>query len=286
MYDVTIDPTADVKTTDIGAGTVIGRHGLVADEVKIGSHCAISPYVHIHDNVVVGDNVTIGENVVIYSNVRIRAGTFVGPGCVLGERLHAFYQDPADYHNPILTIGRHCIVRSQSVIYAGSVIGDHFQTGHHAIIREESKIGHHCSLGSSADIQGCVEIGDYCRFHSAVHIGQLSVIKNYVFMFPNSVLTNDPHPPSDTCTRGPTLEDYCVISAGAVLMPGITVGKDSVVGANSLVTKNVEPEKVVLGVPARPICSIHDIRCKEGKLEKPYPWREHFSRGMPWESAE
>lgn len=238
----------------------------------------------IHDNVSIGENVTICDNTIIYSNVEIGAGTFVGPGCTLGEPSIAYYREPDAYTNSPLKIGANAIIRSNCVLYAGSQIGEGLQTGHNVIIRENTIIGPHCSIGSYGDIQGHVRIGSYCRFHSSVHIGQYSVIGNYVFIYPFSVLTNDPHPPSDTCIQGPTIEDYAVVCAGAVLMPAVTIGAQCVVGANSLVNRDVDPEKVVLGVPARPICSIHDIECKEGRLEKPYPWKDHFSRGMPWES--
>jgi len=122
----------------------------------------------------------------------------------------------------------------------------------------------------------------YCRFHSNVHIGQKSIIKDYVWIYPYVVLTNDPHPPSD-CIQGPTIEEYAVIATGAIIMPKVKVGRDSVVGAQALVNKDVPPYAVVAGVPAKVLCSIHDVKCKEGKLERPYPWREHYSKGYPWE---
>jgi acetyltransferase-like isoleucine patch superfamily enzyme len=243
----------------------------------------ISKTCTIYNNVRIGPDVTLCDNVILYDNVEIGEGTFIGPNCILGEPVAGFYRSSSGYENPPLVIGKGSVIRSHSILYAGSQIGESLQTGHHVTIREKTTMGKNCSVGTYGDIQGEVEIGDYCRFHSNVHIGQYSIIKNYVLIFPNCVLTNDPHPPSDTCTKGPTLEDYCVISAGATLMPGIIVGKDSIVGANSLVSKDVNPEAVVMGVPARQLCTIHDIKCKEGRLEKPYPWKNHFSRGMPWQ---
>ena len=50
--------------------------------------------------------------------------------------------------------------------------------------------------------------------------------------------------------------DNCVIGTGAVLLPGVTIGPDSVVGANSVVTKDVPPRTVAAGVPARPLCTL------------------------------
>lgn len=236
--------------------------------------------VQLHNNVTIGDNVTIGPYSTIYDNVEIGDNCHVGPFCTLGEPVASFYEDEA-YENPPLVIGNCSIIRSHSVIYAGSTFGECLQTGNKVTIREESTFGEHCSVGTLCDIQGHVEIGGYCRFHSNVHIGQKSTIKNYVWLFPYVVLTNDPHPPS-RCIQGPTVEEYAVIATGAIIMPGVTIGKDSVVGAQALVTKDVSPETVVAGIPARELCSIHDVVCKEGRLEQPYPWRNHYGTGYPW----
>ncbi len=255
--------------------------GLAVSDRRMDILGRISKKSTIYENVKLGKDVTICDDAVIYSNVEIGDGSFIGQGCIIGEPLAEFYSNRTGYENPALIIGKNSIIRSHSILYAGSTIGEFFHTGHKVAIREGSQFGKNCSVGTYSDIQGHVKVGDYCRFHSSVHISQHTLIGSYVFIFPNAVLTNDPHPPS-TCIKGPILEDYCIISAGAILMPGITIGKDSIVGANSLASKDVPPESVVMGVPARRICSIHDIKCQNGCVEKPYPWRDHFSRGMPW----
>ena len=85
--------------------------------------------------------------------------------------------------------------------------------------------------------------------------------------------------------QGPTIEEYAVIATSAVIMPALRIGTGALVGAHSLVTKDVPDETVVVGVPAKERGSVRDIRCKEGRLEKVYPWREHYSRGYPWEKT-
>ena len=104
---------------------------------------------------------------------------------------------------------------------------------------------------------------------------------DYVWIFPYVVLTNDPHPPSD-CIEGPTIEDYAVIATGAVIMPRVKVGKDAVVGAKALVNRDVPEATVVAGAPAKVLCSVYDVVCKEGKVARPYPWRHNYSKGYPW----
>lgn len=56
--------------------------------------------------------------------------------------------------------------------------------------------------------------------------------------------------------------DNCVIGTGAVLLPGVTIGPDSIVGANSVVTKDVPPRTVAAGIPARPVCTLEEYAAR------------------------
>jgi acetyltransferase-like isoleucine patch superfamily enzyme len=235
----------------------------------------------IGENVSIGKNVTVGPNAVIYDNVVLGDNTIVGAHCILGEPNVGIYSDAAGYENPKLTIGSNSLIRSGTIIYAGSDLGERFECGHRVTIRENSRIGKNVRVGTLSDIQGHCEIGDFVRFHSNVHIGHKSVIKDFVWIFPYVVLTNDPHPPSETL-MGVTVEEFAVIATMSVVLPGVTVGRDSLVGASSMVRKNVDPETVVAGNPAKVVASIHDVKSKADGSNV-YPWRESFDRGMPWQ---
>ena len=119
------------------------------------------------------------------------------------------------------------------------------------------------------------------RLHSNVHIGQLSTIDNCVWIFPYVVLTNDPTPPSENFV-GVHVRSFAIVATGAIVMPGIEIGGDSLVGAGAIVTKPVARYSVVAGNPAKPIS---DVRKVKNKItgEPVYPWRYHFNRAMPWE---
>jgi len=84
---------------------------------------------------------------------------------------------------------------------------------------------------------------------------------------------------------GVEIGDYSVIATKSVLLPGIKIGKDSLVGAMSLVRHDVPDETVVIGNPAKNLGSIHHIFNTQPGMEgnQMYPWREHFERGMPWQ---
>jgi acetyltransferase-like isoleucine patch superfamily enzyme len=240
---------------------------------------------YIHDSAVIseeakiGRRVTVGANCIIYDNVVLGDDAVVGPGSILGEPTAEYYST-SNYENPPLLIGRNSLIRSGAIIYAGSTIGDYFECGHRVTIREQTTIGDHCRVGTLSDIQGRCQLGCYTRLHSNVHIGQKSVIGNFVWIFPYAVLTNDPHPPSNELL-GVTVEDYAIVATMVVIMSGVTVGRHALVGAMALVRSNVEPEAVVVGNPAKQVTTIHTIRSKFTG-EPVYPWPEHFDRGMPW----
>ena len=236
--------------------------------------------VYISPKATIGQNVRIGDNTTIYDHVSIGDNSTIADNCVIGEPLNDYYSDPA-YVNPSTLIGENSLMRSGTIIYAGVSIGHHFSTGHRVTIREKSVIGHHCRIGTLSDLQGHLKMGDYCWLHSSVHIGQNSEIGNFVFIYPFVVFTNDPHPPSEIC-KGPKVADYAQIAVHSTLLPGISVGEHALIGANSLVAKDVPPYSLTAGNPAKHVKDVREIVSKENG-EAHYPWPYRFSRGMPWE---
>lgn len=234
--------------------------------------------VSVSPDAKIGRNVKLGDNVVIYPNVTIGDNTIICNDAVIGEPLNAYYSD-AEYGNPPTIIGENCLFRSHSIIYAGCSFGENFTCGHRVTVREHTTIGRNCSLGTLSDIQGQVTIGDYCRLHSNVHISEHCTLGNFVFMYPFSVMTNDPFPPSEE-TAGGKIGDYTQVAVHTVILPGIKIGKHCLIGANSVVTKRLPDYSFANGNPATVQRDVREIRAL-GKGH-PYPWPKRFSRGMPW----
>lgn len=235
----------------------------------------------IGKNVKLGKDVRIGDRTIIYDNVTIEDGTVIANDCIIGEPTSGYYHD-ANYSNPTTNIGKNSLIRSHSIIYSGSKFGEGFSTGHRVTIRENSIFGTNCAVGTLSDIQGHVTFGNYCRLHSNVHIGQGSKLGSFIFIYPYVVLTNDPTPPSNICI-GPEVGDYSQIATMSVILPGIKIGKHALIGAGSIVSKNVNDYSLTLGNPAKHIKDVREIKSREtGKSH--YPWPENFSRGMPWEN--
>lgn len=235
--------------------------------------------LNISSQAEIGRNVRIGDNTVIYPGVVIGDDAVICNDAVLGEPLMAYYRDES-YQNPPTILGGGAMIRSHSIIYAGCRIGVEFSSGHHNLIRENTEIGDHCSIGSMTDIEGEVKIGNYCRLHSNVHIAQTCSIGDFVWFYPFSVMANDPYPPSYDI-RGGHVGNFTQVAVHAVILPGVDIGENCLIGASSVVSKAIPDYSLVSGNPARVVTDIRKyVAMGKGK---PYPWMTRFDRGMPWE---
>lgn len=179
-------------------------------------------------------------------------------------------------------IGDDGIVRSFAVIYGDVSIGSHFQCGHHVLIRENSMLGDYVTVGTGVTIDGHVEIGSYVKLETGVYIPTHSRIGSYVFMGPGAVLTNDRYPlrlRGDYFPSGPVIEDSVTIGARAVVLPGVRIGHGSMIAAGAVVTKDVPPWSLVVGVPGTisplPEKLRHENRAKSWRLEQREPTNGH-----------
>lgn len=151
-------------------------------------------------------------------------------------------------------------------------LGKDVRIWHFAYIGDDTEIGDKVVIGSLTHIDYKVKIGNNCRIEGSVYIPPLTVIGNDVFIGPGAVFTNDPYPPSKRLS-GVIVEDGAIIGARSVIRAGVRIGKNSVVAMGSVVTEDVPPNVVVLGMPARPIYSRDEYdKRKEG-------WEKGLRRG-------
>ena len=203
----------------------------------------------------------------IYPHVKLVKNANIGEYVVLGVV-------PTKIKEATETIiGDNAVIRSHTVIYTGNKIGRNFQTGHHTLIRENNVIGDNVSIGSSSDVAFNVKIGDNVRIHSNVFIPEYSTLEDGCWIGPNVVLANALHPlcpEVKKCIKGPTVKSGVKIGANSTILPGVIVGEDCLVGAGSVVTKDVAKGKVVAGNPARVVKDVSEIKCRFGFIDKPY----------------
>ena len=184
----------------------------------------------------------------IFKNVTLGEGASIYPPVILGF--------PPRGHQPgelSLVLGPEAVLRPFTTIYAGTTIGERFETGQGASIREDNVIGDDCSVGTNAVLEFGNRIGNFARIHSGCFLEQVT-LGDHVFLGPNVVFTDDPHPACPKyreCKGGATLEDLVKIGANATILPGVRIGRNSLVGAGAVVTEDVPPDVVVAGSPAR-----------------------------------
>jgi len=147
-------------------------------------------------------------------------------------------------------IGKNCIIRSGTVIYESAELGNGVRTGHNVLIREGSTVGDETLVGSSSKLDGAVKVGKAVKIQSNAYLPHLTVIEDGVFVAPNVCFTNDPYPQSERLI-GVTVEGNALICANATLLAGVRIGKNAVVGAGAVVTRDVAAESVVVGNPAK-----------------------------------
>jgi acetyltransferase-like isoleucine patch superfamily enzyme len=227
----------------------------------------------------IGKNVRIGDNTVIYDNVTIGENSVIANDCIIGEPASGYYSSNSHQNKPTV-VGKEALIRSHTIIYEDVQIGDNLQTGHRVTIREKSVIGNSCGIGTNCDLQGFLNVGDHCHLHSDVHLCQFSSIGNFVFIYPGTVLANDKHPPT-TIAKGPTIGDYTQVGINCSIIGKVSVGANSLIGAATVITKDYEDFSFVVGTPAKLKGDVRELKDESGKPL--YPWKNRFSRGMPWQ---
>lgn len=147
-------------------------------------------------------------------------------------------------------------------VAAGAVVGDGTRIWNEAQVSAGARIGRNCILGKGVYVDPEVVVGDRVKLHTRVSVFKGSRIGSGVFIGPHSCLLNDKKPrattpdgrlktEADWVVKGVVVEDGASIGGGCTILPGVTIGRSAMVGAGSVVTRDVPDHGLVVGNPAR-----------------------------------
>jgi acetyltransferase-like isoleucine patch superfamily enzyme len=240
----------------LAMGVTVGHFSVIENDVNIGENSNIAESVVIRQDVRIGKGVIIHPHVVINSGIRIGDRVEIFPGAYIGKEpkgAGALARQPV--FEKRVVIGADASIGPHSVIYYDVEIGEHTLIGDGASIREQCRIGLYCIVGRHVTINYNAAIGNKTKIMDLAQVTGNCTIGNDVFIGMTATMTNDKalgaEGYSEQHIKGPTIEDGAMIVAGATLLPGIRIGEKAVVGAGAVVTKDVVPGSVVMGVPAR-----------------------------------
>jgi acetyltransferase-like isoleucine patch superfamily enzyme len=240
---------------------VLSRSGLLL--AASGSH--VSPYAvfvpadecGVLRSIEIGPGCSIGAYAVLCGGTVLRAEARVEEHAVVGapERGYAvgeIYPGAGDS----TVIGSEAVVRSGAVIYAGAEVGDGTVIGHHTLLRSLVTVGPNSQLGHHLTVERASRIGTEVRCSPGSHITSSCVLSDRVFLGAGVRTINDREliwrdPDRQPELMPPRFERGARVGSGSVILAGVTVGEDALVGAGSVVTCDIPAGALAYGVPAR-----------------------------------
>jgi acetyltransferase-like isoleucine patch superfamily enzyme len=209
---------------------------LLGEDVGIGADVLFGAHVVVHDGTVIGDGCTIEDHVVLGKRPRLAKGSSAQG--VVGA----------------LELAAGVTVCAGAVVFAGARIGEGAILGDQSFVRERSVVGPGSVIGRGSVVDNDVRVGARVKVQTGVYLTAFTLVEDDVFVGPGATTTNDDtmarHGPQ-TPLRGATLRRACRVGGATVLTPGVEIGEEAFVAAGAVVTRDVPPRAVVMGVPAR-----------------------------------
>jgi acetyltransferase-like isoleucine patch superfamily enzyme len=109
-------------------------------------------------------------------------------------------------------------------------------------------------IWSNTVVDYACKIGNNVKIHCNCYIAQLTIIEDDVFIAPGVMIANEKYPTgvfSLERIKGPIIKKGAKIGINATILPGITIGENSLIGAGSVVTKDIPSNSIAYGVPAK-----------------------------------
>jgi UDP-2-acetamido-3-amino-2,3-dideoxy-glucuronate N-acetyltransferase len=147
-----------------------------------------------------------------------------------------------------------------SIISEYANIGKNSKIWHFSHIREDTKIGKNVNIGQNVYIDAGVVIGDNCKIQNNVSIYKGVIIEDNVFIGPSVTFTNDLYPSAQDWNENmiikTLIKSSASIGANTTIVCGNTIGSNSMIGAGSVVTKDIPNGVLAFGNPAKVVRNV------------------------------
>lgn len=246
----------------IGENSIIKGNVEIEEGVKIGYNCYIEGS-EAHKVIIKKDSI-IDNSVIILPGTRIGENSKISSYSILGYPTKAdlIGQDVSQFSDRvkdkiikdrILEIGNNSVIRSHTVIYSHVKIGGNFNTGHHTLIREHTTIGNNCVFGSHASCDGYTKIGNRSEVGQHCMLAQSATIGSYVFIGGHTAFSDNKYiiRKAEYDLFGAKIADYVRIGLNCIIFPDVELGENVLIGAGSVVTKNIPKNHLAYGNPIK-----------------------------------
>lgn len=265
MAEILVHPDAV-----IGEGFKPSPFSVIDEGVTIGENVTVGSYVHICAGARVGDGTVIGDHVTVSADAKLGAGCVIADFAILGKRPRL---SPMSTAKPGelkgLVLGDGCSVGSHTVLMAGSAFGSGCIVGDNAGVRERCTIGDNVVVGRSVTVENDTTIGARTRIQSGAYVTAYVVIEEDCFIAPMVVTTNDNYMGRTQerfkYLKGCTIRRGARVGGGSHILPGIEIGEEAFVATGSVVTRDVPPRKLVMGVPAKVVKDVPEEELLENQ---------------------
>jgi acetyltransferase-like isoleucine patch superfamily enzyme len=172
-------------------------------------------------------------------------------------------------HADPLVLGEGARLRSGTVLYDGSAIGRHLQTGHGVVIREGCVIGNDVAIWSNSVIDYGCRIGDRVKIHCNCYVAQYTELEHDVFLAPGVTIANDLYPGNERSAElmaGPRIGAGAQVGVNVTILPYVRIGPGALIGAGSVVTRDIPAGAVAFGNPAVVRRAVTDLPAIGGRV--------------------